>query len=189
MHSGRLSTTGLPIGPEMKTHVLPHGRAADLPITSGPVVARSNTARLDRRQSAKHMHMPGNQTSSKYFHRDIADSSKQEWTHHLLDGPSASHRKDDRTGDKESTIGATWKRCSKSMSNKSSRLCAEHATTKPSPGTMETELSSKPYCALAETAGQITRRLRTYVFFLSQGRTRLDQVVKHMIAKALCVKI
>ncbi|RZR92759.1 hypothetical protein BHM03_00021141 [Ensete ventricosum] len=104
MHSGRLSTTGLPIGPEMKTHVLPHGRAADLPITSGPVVARSNTARLDRRQSAKHMYMPGNQTSSKYFHRDIADSSKQEWTHHLLDGPSASHRKDDRTGDKESTI-------------------------------------------------------------------------------------
>ncbi|THU44008.1 hypothetical protein C4D60_Mb02t02840 [Musa balbisiana] len=105
MHSGRLSTTGLPIGPEMKTHVLPHGRTADLPITSGPVVARSNTARLDRRQSAKHMHMPGNQASSKYFHRDIADSSKQEWTHHLLDGSSASHRKDDRTGDKELTIG------------------------------------------------------------------------------------
>ncbi|WOL15618.1 putative serine/threonine-protein kinase [Canna indica] len=107
-HSGRLSTTGVPNGQEMETHVsyLPQGRAEDFPTTSGQVVSRSNTARLDRWQSNRHMHLPGNQAGSKYNHLDVSDSSeKQEWTHHLLDGPSSSQKKDDRAGDKESTTG------------------------------------------------------------------------------------
>ncbi|WOL03624.1 hypothetical protein Cni_G12344 [Canna indica] len=106
MHSGRLSTTGLPIGPEIRAHAayFPQGRAADLPIATGPVVGRSNTARLDRRQSSKHTNLSENQPASRCNHIDDADSSeKQQWTHHLLNGASSSH-KDDKTAEKEQTI-------------------------------------------------------------------------------------
>lgn len=104
-YSGRLSTTGLPTGTEMDTHISyrPQGRAGDFPTTSGPVVARSNTERLDRKRSNKYTHLPVNQVSSKYNHLDVSDSSsQQEWTRHLLNGPSYS-KKEDKPQYKEST--------------------------------------------------------------------------------------
>ncbi|XP_074569353.1 putative serine/threonine-protein kinase At1g54610 isoform X2 [Curcuma longa] len=100
-YSGRLSTTGLPTGIEMDTHI---GRAGDFPTTSGLVVARSNTERLDRNRSNKYTHLPVNQVSSKYSHLDVSDSSsRQKWTHHLLNGPSYSQKKEDKLQYKEST--------------------------------------------------------------------------------------
>ncbi|XP_042428433.1 probable serine/threonine-protein kinase At1g54610 [Zingiber officinale] len=107
-YSGRLSTTGLPIGTEMDTHISyrPQGKAGDFPTASGPVVARSNTERLDRKRSNKHTHLPVNQISSKHNHLDVSDSSsQQEWTRHLLNGPSYSQKKEDELQYKESTTG------------------------------------------------------------------------------------
>ncbi|CAL9154121.1 unnamed protein product [Musa hybrid cultivar] len=103
IHSGCSSPTGLSAGPEIRTPVshVPQAGAADLPIASGSMVARS-----DSRQSAKCTHTLRNQVASKYNHLGSADSSeKREWTLHLLDGHSSSHKKDDRKEDKESTTG------------------------------------------------------------------------------------
>ncbi|KAG6517344.1 probable serine/threonine-protein kinase At1g54610 [Zingiber officinale] len=105
MHSGRLSTTGVPTGPEIKTHAsyIPQGGGTAL--TTGLVVARSHTAKLDRRQSAKHTHLPENQSASKYNQLESDSSEKPEWTHHLLDAPSSSRKKDEKTGEEEQAAG------------------------------------------------------------------------------------
>ncbi|XP_042385581.1 probable serine/threonine-protein kinase At1g54610 isoform X1 [Zingiber officinale] len=105
MHSGRLSTTELPTGQEIKTHAsyIPQGGGNAL--TTGLLVARSHTAKLDRRQSARHAHLPENHLASKYSHPESDSSEKPEWTHHLLDGPSSSRKNDDKTGEEEQTTG------------------------------------------------------------------------------------
>lgn len=102
MHSGRLSITGQPVGPETRNHspCIPHGNSAA--ISTGLLVARSNTARLHRRQSAKHINVAEKQLDS--MHNQLASDSpeKQVWTHHV-DRPLPSHKIEYTQGEKEST--------------------------------------------------------------------------------------
>lgn len=85
-------------GPELRTQrsYMPHG-GADLSNLSGLVAARNN----HHRESTQ-SHKLDKRLSNGYNHLDVAEGSeKQEWTHHLLDRPSSSHKKSDRVGGKE----------------------------------------------------------------------------------------
>ncbi|KAG1328204.1 Protein IMPAIRED IN BABA-INDUCED STERILITY 1 [Cocos nucifera] len=107
--SGHLPTNlGQSNGPyaKMLRSYMPQCGAADLSNFSGLAAARSSTTKLDNhREAAKHANWPEHRPSSKYNQLDVADASENhEWTKHLLDRPSSSH-KDGRAVSKESTAG------------------------------------------------------------------------------------
>ncbi|KAJ8618697.1 hypothetical protein MRB53_014883 [Persea americana] len=75
---------------------------SDLSTLSGLVAARSK----NDRESSTHSHWQEQGLSNSYSQLDSAETSeKQEWTHHLLDRQSSSHKKGDKMGGKESTTG------------------------------------------------------------------------------------
>ncbi|XP_072973967.1 probable serine/threonine-protein kinase At1g54610 [Typha angustifolia] len=109
VYPGRSSTSfGRPNGPEQKTYrsYMPQGGVAGLSNFSGPLGARSNAERFDNlRVNSKHPYLPEDRSGSSYNQAGVADTSdKQEWTHHLLDRPSSSHKKDDGVGRKEPIV-------------------------------------------------------------------------------------
>lgn len=84
---------------------VPQG-GADLSTLSGLVAARSR----NDRESCTHSQWQEQGLSNSYSQRDSAETSeKQEWTHHLLDRQSSSHKKGDKIGGKESTTVSVYK--------------------------------------------------------------------------------
>ncbi|KAK1287143.1 putative serine/threonine-protein kinase [Acorus calamus] len=94
-------------GPELKTSrsYMPQA-GADLSNMSGLVAARKNVKSDNHREKNADPHWPENRPNARYNPLDVGESSeKQEWTHHLLDRPTSSHKKDERVTGRESTVG------------------------------------------------------------------------------------
>ncbi|KAK1323038.1 putative serine/threonine-protein kinase [Acorus calamus] len=94
-------------GPELKTSrsYMPQA-GADLSNMSGLVAARKNVKSDNHREKNADPHWPENRPNARYNPLDVGESSeKQEWTHHLLDRPTSSHKKDERVTGRESTAG------------------------------------------------------------------------------------
>ncbi|XP_058097638.1 probable serine/threonine-protein kinase At1g54610 [Magnolia sinica] len=90
-------------GSDSKTQgsYMPQG-APNLSNLSGLVAARST----NHRERSTHPHWPEQRSNGRCNQMDDAEASgKQEWTHHLLDRASSSHKKGERTSGKESTVG------------------------------------------------------------------------------------
>ncbi|KAJ4967457.1 hypothetical protein NE237_019306 [Protea cynaroides] len=81
-------------------------QAAELSKFSGSVTARNSSHYDSQRERSTHAHWPEQRLNSRYNQLDDNEpSEKSEWPHHLLDGPTSSHRKGEKVSGRESTMG------------------------------------------------------------------------------------
>jgi len=96
------TTLGQSHHPVLRTQIpyLSQVGSAGLSNLSGPLSYGSTAVKLDNhKERPKNPHWPEHRSGSRY-QLDIADASA---THHLLERPSSSHKKNERTGSKDST--------------------------------------------------------------------------------------
>ena len=96
------ATLGRSQHPELRTQIpyLSQVGSAGLSNLSGPLACSSTTVKLDdHKERPKHPYWPEHRSGSRY-QLDVADASA---TYHLLQRPSSSHKKNERTGSKDST--------------------------------------------------------------------------------------
>lgn len=88
--------------PELRTQMpyMSQAGSAGLSNLSGPLAVRNTSIKLDNHnERPKQPHWPGHRSGSRY-RLDVADNSA---THHLLERPSSSHKKNETVGSKDST--------------------------------------------------------------------------------------